>query len=78
MKFRNKAIKFIDGVISSSKYSMLILMIHLSKKIEEWRFEYRKLNRINIFDLSDSQYERKNYLEHLVNYGELVIRNNSR
>lgn len=72
-KHNHKAKNFIDSVFKESKllHSMLLKMLY--DKTEAWSIEYSELSRINIFDLSSEQYNRKNYLSALLSYSEKVL-----
>lgn len=70
-----KARNFIDNVVNKSKLSYDTLMNHLENKLEDWRDQYRILSYINIFDLKDGEYDRKNYLESLMRYADKLILN---
>jgi exoribonuclease II len=70
-----KAKNFIDNVISKSKLPYDELMQHLENKLEDWRSQYNGINHINIFDLEDGEYDRKNYLDSLMRYADKLILN---
>lgn len=68
-----KAKNFIDNVIDKSKLSYDDLMNHLENKLEDWRDQYNRINYINIFDLKDTEYDRKNYLDSLMRYADVLL-----
>lgn len=70
---RKKAKEFIENTIEKSKKSFKDLMTDLEEQLEKWKDKYRELSYINVFDLNDEQYERKNYLDALIVYSELFL-----
>jgi hypothetical protein len=68
-----KAKNFIDGVIEKSKLSYNALMVNLKNKKEDWESESFKLSFINLFDMTSEEYNRKNYLNALINYAERLL-----
>ncbi len=70
-----KAKNFIYGVIEKSKLSYNDLMTHLDNKKEDWKHESFKLSFINLFDISNEEYDRKNYLSALIMYAERLLFN---
>lgn len=75
---RKKAKTFLEDTIEKSKKSYKSLMIDLEEQVEKWRDQYRNLSYSNIFDLSDEQYERKNYLDALIEQSELLLSKHKR
>jgi len=72
-RHRYNAKTFIADRIKKSEKSYKALMVDLKDKLENWRDERRKLSYINVFDLTDEQYERKNYLEALIIEAEILL-----
>ncbi len=68
-----KAKNFIYGVIEKSKLSYNDLMINLKNKKEDWESESFKLSLINLFDMTNEEYNRKNYLNALINCAERLL-----
>lgn len=68
-----KAEYFIDSVINKSNLHFDELMMHLKAQKEKWEAELSSLNRINVFDLTDQQHNRRGYLEALTNYALRVL-----
>jgi hypothetical protein len=68
-----RAKNFIDGVIEKSKLSYNDLMVNLKNKKEDWESESFKLSFINLFDMTSEEYNRKNYLNALINYAERLL-----
>ena len=65
--------KFIDNTIEKSRLSYSQLMTHLNNKKEDWESESLKLSRINLFDMTSEEYDRKNYLSALIVYAERLL-----
>ena len=72
-KHEIRAKNFIDGVIEKSKLSYNALMVNLKNKKEDWESESFKLSFINLFDMTSEEYNRKNYLNALINYAERLL-----
>jgi hypothetical protein len=70
---RQKAKTYIDNIIEKSIKSYDILMMDLKEQLEKWKDQYRNLSYTNVFDLTDEQYERKNYLDALIMYSEHLL-----
>lgn len=68
-----KAKDFINSVIEKSKLSYNDLMVNLQNKKEDWESESFKLSFINLFDMTSEEYNRKNYLNALINYAERLL-----
>lgn len=68
-----RAKDFIDGVIEKSKLPYNVLMVKLKNKKEDWESESFKLSFINLFDMTSEDYNRKNYLNALINYAERLL-----
>lgn len=64
---------FIDNTIEKSRLSYSQLMTHLNNKKEDWESESLKLSRINLFDMTSEEYDRKNYLSALIVYAERLL-----
>lgn len=74
-KHQNRAEIFIDNVIQKSKLSKNELMVHLENKKEDWQRESFELSFINLFDMTTTEYDRKNYLSALIIYAEKLLFN---
>jgi hypothetical protein len=70
---KQKAKEFIENTIEKSRKDYKALMLDLEEQLEKWKDRYRELSYKNVFDLSDEQYERKNYLDALIVYSELLL-----
>lgn len=70
---RNRSKSFIDGVIQNATKDYTDLMIDLNNQSENWKKEYSKLSYTNIFELTDEQYDRKNYLNALIDYSNTLL-----
>lgn len=70
---RKKAKTFIENIIEKSRKPYKNLMCDLEQQTDKWKDQYRHLSYINVFDLSDEQYERKNYLDALIVYAEMLL-----
>jgi hypothetical protein len=70
---RSDAKLFIEDVIKKSKKDYRSLMVDLANQVEKWKDNYRELSYINIFELTEAEYDRKNYLDALIYYSEKLL-----
>lgn len=70
---RIKAKSFIESAIEKSRKPYDILMLDLSEQLDKWKDQYRHLSYINVFDLTNEQYNQKNYLDALIVYSERLL-----
>lgn len=73
-----KAKAFIDGVFKREHKSRGELVKDLREQIETWRERHRALSRTNLFDLSNQEYDRMNYIDALIDYGTSVVEKHNR
>lgn len=72
---KTKAIDRLDTIVNESDLSYDILMTHLKHKIRAWNTELSGLNGLNPFDLTNDECDRKNYLAHMISYGNELVSN---
>lgn len=72
-KHRIKAENFINNVIHKSEKPYENLMNDLKLQCEKWTWEMKELNYVNIFDMSEYEYDRRNYLEALLRCADKKI-----
>lgn len=68
------ATRFIDTVIRGCKKPITKIIADLEEKIVEWEFEKYQLSLVNLFDMSDEDYNKMNYLNALIEYGSRLVR----
>lgn len=68
------ATRFIDTVIRGCKKPIAKIIADLEEKIVEWEFEKYHLSLVNLFDMSDEDYNKMNYLNALIEYGSRLVR----
>ncbi len=73
---KGKAKEYIFKCMKNSEKSYPELMVDLENQIDVWRDKLRELSYINVFELTDEQYDKKNYLEALIIYSEKLIFSN--
>lgn len=72
---KTKAIDRLNTIVTESDLSYDILMSHLKYKIQEWNTEMSGLSGLNPFDLTNEECDRKNYLVHMISYGNELVSN---
>ncbi len=65
---------FINNVLAKSRLQKDVVINHLEEKIRSWNTEESQINAKNVFDLTDTEFERRNYLVALSDYGNIIVR----